>query len=187
MKQRWFEQDTWNEEIEDFFFLKISRSQKELASQYIRVQAIKFLSMPNEKLNNVAHRLIQILFDSYPERYMDIMFCHEALADFYYSKEEYENSFSHYETIRNYNSSSQNARYCTITSELGMLKCLLKIKHSSKKQLVKELINEMLPYLNNNFQFFDNIRKDFITVCRQINQLLKDDEIENIIKFIEGK
>lgn len=143
--------------------------------------------MNNEQLNKVAIRLIQLLIKSYPERYMDIMFCHEALADFYYTKEEYYKSFSHYETIRNYNCSSRNARYCTITSELGMLKCLLKISHPAKTQLVKELINEMLPYLHINFPFLYNIRKDFITVCSQINHSLKDDEIETVIRSFKSK
>lgn len=73
MKQRWFEQNDWNKEIELLFFEKLSNSKRENASQYIRIQAIRFLSMNNEQLNKVSFRLIQLLFESYPERHMDIM------------------------------------------------------------------------------------------------------------------
>lgn len=184
MKQRWFEQNDWNKEIELLFFEKLSNSKRENASQYIRIQAIKFLSMNNEQLNKVSFRLIQLLFESYPERHMDIMFCHEALAEHYYLKEEYDMSFTHYEIIRNYNKLSPNAQYCTITSELGMLKCLIRINYPSKTQCVKELIKEILPYVNNKFPFLDRIRKDFIATCTQLNKELRDIEVENIISSI---
>ena len=183
MKQRWFEQDHWNKDIEAMFFKKISRSKKECASQYIRIQAILFLLRPDRKLNEIAIRLINYLFYNYPDNYMDIMFCHEALAEFYYFKGEFQKSYSHYEIIRQYNKSSQSAKYCTITSELGLIKNILQMNEPSKLQYATDLIIEIYPYINNNFGFFKKLRNEYVNVCIQLYEKTRDNSILEIIKL----
>ncbi len=185
MKQRWFEKELWNKEIEDMFFKKLSRSKKECASQYIRIQALIFLSKPDRQLNEIAVRLINTLFENYSDSFMDIMFCHEALAEFYYIKGFYKKSYSHYEIIRQYNKSSQSAKYCTITSELGLIKNILQMNELSKLQYAIDLIIEIFPYFKNRFAFFEKTRNEYENVCLEIYEKTNDNNVLEIINSLQ--
>lgn len=60
---------------------------------------------------------MQILFSEYPDAYIDVCFCHDALAEYYYNKGDYYQSYEHYEKIREYNLIHPQAKCCNVTSE----------------------------------------------------------------------
>ena len=174
MEKRWFEQNSWNEEIESFFFKKLSRARKWNASQYLRIQSILLLKEENTDYQEVAFRLMQILFSEYPDAYIDVCFCHDALAEYYYNKGDYYQSYEHYEKIREYNLIHPQAKCCYVTSELGLVKNTIQLNDSSKYEYAIELINEIAPYFEKRFGFMEGIRKEFNYLCEQINKKVND-------------
>ena len=85
--------------------------------------------------------------------------------------------------MRQYNKSSQSAKYCTITSELGLIKNILQMNEPSKLQYATDLIIEIYPYINNNFVFFKKLRNEYVNVCIQLYEKTRDNSILEIIKL----
>ena len=185
MAKRWFENDYWNAEIENLFFTKLSRARKEMASQYLRIQSIKLLRKTELESRKAAIRLMEKLFSEYQDQYIDICFCHNALAEYYYENCNYFESYRNYKYIRDYNIGHSQTMCNYTIAEIGLIKNIIKLKDLSKYKYAKELIIEIFPSLNNKFFFLKRERKEYLIVCEKINEVLKDSEIEKIILTIE--
>ena len=181
MKQRWFEQEVWNEDIESFFWDKISRARKKTASQYIRIQAIILLESQDHHYQETAIRLMQHVFNDYSDSYMDVMFCHLSLADYYNKKQDFTNSYLHYETVWEYNQSNSNVKYCTIETGIGLVKTILQLHDKTKYFFAKSVLMNIFPYFKKRFSFLEKLREEYVSVCELYYSITKDSDIKDVI------
>jgi tetratricopeptide (TPR) repeat protein len=101
--RNWFRNTTWNEDIEQYFFKKLSRVRdKDMQAQYLQLQAGLLASTHNVELMRVAERLISFLFTNYPDNKTEKSTALETLGFIYQNFGDYHKALDYYKQAIDY-------------------------------------------------------------------------------------
>lgn len=170
MTQDWFEQTTWNPEIESMFFAKLSKAREWNKSRYLRIQAATLLFHGSPDYFPVALMLFNKVFNDYPDKEWDVMFSHSYLADFYLEKGQYDDARKHYNILYEYNEKSIGKKDSD-TCKMGIAEIIIKQKRENEYAFAQKLLESMTHSFPQQFAFLLPIKKRWESLVEQLKTL----------------
>ena len=158
MAQRWYEQTEWSETIEEMFFKKLRRTRPVHASQYLRIQGFFLMQTKAPKNISVAFRLFDILFREYPDHYVDVMFVHQELGDYFYRLGDYEKSMKHFFVVYQHNNANRS-QISPSYINFGIARNIIAMQDSSQYKFARQLIEEHRKtlFVKEEFNFYNKL------------------------------
>jgi hypothetical protein len=97
MDRNWYRNTSWDEEIEKYFFTKLSRVRNEgMKAQYLKLQAASLAYKNDEKLMQVAEFLLSKLFTDYPDDKGGKSNAFNIMGDMCRFRNEYQKAMAYY-------------------------------------------------------------------------------------------
>jgi len=92
----WYRRKTWTEDDEQEYFAKLAKARKHSRAQYLRVQAIELAETKQTDLMTTAEKLLNKLFDEYPESQVDMSSGYATLGNIYKERQMIDEAISYY-------------------------------------------------------------------------------------------
>ena len=94
----WFRKQTWTEQDENDFYAHLARSRSEYhKSQYLRIQAITFYELHDEKYYDVILSLLDKYFNDFPNEQFFRCECLHLYGRVFYDREQLDKAFEYYQ------------------------------------------------------------------------------------------
>lgn len=95
--RNWFRNTEWNEEIEEYFFLKLRRVRsKNMQTQYLVLQAGALPYRSDKELRQVSKMLLLKLLADYPDEIADRSVALNILGDIYECENDYQKALDYH-------------------------------------------------------------------------------------------
>lgn len=134
----WFRNTDWNEDIKDYFELKLKRARGSYSkAQYLRIQAGYLLD--TKKHGQIGERLMVRLFSDFPDEKSTVIFGHEQLADYFYNRNQFDKAESEYKTVVEYYQ-SKNRSGTSGLADVKLADLILSTKQTDKYGYAYNLI-----------------------------------------------
>ncbi len=136
----WFRNTDWNQEIEDFFELKLKRARGgNSKAQYLRIQASHLLD--TSKHGQIGEKLLLRLFSDFPEETFSVIFGHEQLGDYYFKTGKYNKAETEYKiVVDHYHSKTRSGT--TGLADIKLADLILTTEQKDKYNHAYKLITE---------------------------------------------
>jgi tetratricopeptide (TPR) repeat protein len=133
MANDWYRKNTWAEDDEKDFFLKLSKARNFNKPQYLRIQAYTLYETNNHKYFNAAINLLKKCINEYPDEYLQITESYSLLGDIYYELKKYDIAFE------NYNNAIMSEKESRITSPSAYIGYSLLVLQLNKIELFEKV------------------------------------------------
>lgn len=142
-KNKWYENEDWNNTIEEEFFQKIANESEQSAILHIRHQATLLLDSDNTRLQTTAIRLFEHLFKNYSDSNRETALCHKILGNYYSKCKEYALSRCHYEKVRRYHIENKSDEMLLTPINLGIVASIIATHEINELQYAQMLLDEL--------------------------------------------
>ena len=143
IKNKWYENEDWNEIVEKEFFIKLSKEKYISAIHCLRIQASLLLNNNDSRLQTIAIRLFDYIFKNYPTPSSEVAICHRILGHYYYKCGEYVLARNHYEEARRYYLINKPNDRLLVSVNLGIVATIITTHKINEIHYAQSLMEEL--------------------------------------------